>query len=448
MDYREEDSAERFKANVIYHYPLVLIIVASVLLRLGSAFYLGDKVVPLPGTFDQVSYDMLARQVANGKGFCVTDTVDYWWPMTPGGHPTAHWSFLYVTFLAAIYKLFGFHPLAARIIQGVLAGIFTPWLTYLLSVRYYNRKVGLIAAALSAGYAYFVYYAASLMTEGLYIPAVLWSLFLVQKTGMMSNSSGDYQPSSIGCLLGLALAVAMLLRQAFLLLVPFFFAWLLWRSYRPRGRSVGDTIKIMTVALIFLAFAVAPWTIRNYRAFDRFVLLNTNAGFAFFWGNHPIHGYRFKSILPQTGPSYEELIPEESRHLNEADMERALLKKGLTFVRDDPLRYIVLSVSRIGDFFTFWPSKNSSLVSNISRISSFALLLPFMIHGMYLTLKNDGYANFILLYFFICIYTAIHLLTWALIRYRLPVDSVLIIFAASSLSQIHDRFHRRAGYLA
>jgi hypothetical protein len=34
------------------------------------------------------------------------------------------------------------------------------------------------------------------------------------------------------------------------------------------------------------------------------------------------------------------------------------------------------------------------------------------------------------------IYTAIHLLSWALIRYRLPVDAVLLPFAAVGLAQV------------
>ena len=44
-----------------------------------------------------------------------------------------------------------------------------------------------------------------------------------------------------------------------------------------------------------------------------------------------------------------------------------------------------------------------------------------------------------LLYLFIAVYTVIHLLSWALIRYRLPVDAVLIIFAAYGLTNLGRR---------
>ena len=47
-----------------------------------------------------------------------------------------------------------------------------------------------------------------------------------------------------------------------------------------------------------------------------------------------------------------------------------------------------------------------------------------------------------LLIMFVLIYSVIHLLTWALIRYRLPVDAVLIPFAALAVSHLARRSMR------
>ena len=44
-----------------------------------------------------------------------------------------------------------------------------------------------------------------------------------------------------------------------------------------------------------------------------------------------------------------------------------------------------------------------------------------------------------LLYGFMVFYTALHLMTWSMIRYRLPVDAVLLIFAALALAKIAAR---------
>ena len=42
----------------------------------------------------------------------------------------------------------------------------------------------------------------------------------------------------------------------------------------------------------------------------------------------------------------------------------------------------------------------------------------------------------VLLLGFAGIYTIIHLLSWALVRYRLPVDAILVIFAGAGVVEI------------
>jgi hypothetical protein len=194
---------------------------------------------------------------------------------------------------------------------------------------------------------------------------------------------------------------------------------------------------------------ILPFTVFNYFQFDRFVLLNTNAGYAFFWGNHPIYGSNFEPILPSEMGSYQELIPTELHHLDEAALDSALLSRGIQFIIDDIPRYILLSLSRIPPYFMFWPSPDSSLISNLSRVFSFGVLWPFMIFGMgyapfskYLKQKLSLEAPLMLLYIFIFIYAAIHILTWTLIRYRLPIDAIAVIFAALTFAHIKDMISR------
>ncbi len=151
------------------------ILAVSVILRVGSAIYLGNKVDILPGTYDQVSYHNLAIRLLEGHGFSFGVP---WWPLTAAGTPTAHWSFLYTFYLALIYAVFGPDPIAARFIQAVIVGLLQPILVYLIGKRVFNPSVGLLAAGLTAIYTYFIYYAGTLMTEPFYITAILASILL------------------------------------------------------------------------------------------------------------------------------------------------------------------------------------------------------------------------------------------------------------------------------
>lgn len=415
---------------------LALILGIAVLLRVGAAIYLGDKAEALPGTFDQISYHTLAIRLLNGHGFTFGRA---WWPATPANAPTAHWSFLYTFYLTAVYAIANPHPLIARLIQAVVVGIIHPYLIFRLGEQLFNRQVGLVAAAITAIYIYFIYYAGTLMTEPFYITAILAVLYVTIRLSRPELSTS--YPLAIS--LGLLLAITLLFRQLFALFVPFLFLWLWWVNYQQQRRlPIGQSL----VAIAIVAVLILPFTLYNYSRFHRFVLLNTNAGYAFFWANHPIHGTNFIPILPPEKGSYYDLIPVELRSLDEAALDTALLKQGLAFVSDDPIRYLKLSLSRIPAYFIFWPSPDSGLVSNISRVASFGLFLPFMVAGFIMSLKKwwlSGRSRWsdpiLLIYLFMACYTLIHLLSWALVRYRLPVDSLWLLFAPLPLLALRER---------
>jgi hypothetical protein len=423
---------------------LFIIIIFSLIFRIGAALYMGDEVVNLPGTTDQISYHTLALRVLNGHGFTFGEA---WWPATVAGAPTAHWSYLYTIYLVIIYTLFGPHPLAARLIQVIIVSALQPILTYLIANRVFKNRaplIGLVAAGITAIYTYFIYYAGALMTESFFILAVLASLFLAIHLVDLINRSNELKSNSLDTTviltivtLGMSLGAAIFLRQVILLFVPFLFAWI-WLS----SQKYHFTALLLSGSVILIL--IIPFTIFNYVRFGHFVLLNTNAGFAFFWANHPIYGTHFQPILKTS--SYYELIPPELLSLDEAALDQALLKRGVQFILNDPLRYILLSISRIPAFFMFWPSIDSGLISNISRVMGFGILWPFMLYGLILSFvsRSNPFINLLssplmLLYSFVIIYTMIHLLSWALIRYRLPVDAILIDFAGLAMIDLAQR---------
>ena len=428
---------------------LVAILAVSVVARVSAAIYLGNTVVKLPGTFDQLSYHNLALRFVSGHGYTFGEP---WWPATAADAPTAHWSYLYTGYLILIYKIFGLNPLLARIIQAIIVGILQPYLVYRIGRYLFNPLTGLAAAFLTAIYTYFIYYSATLMTEPFYIVAILASLFIsmhmVRKKPNIGHEQigmGNQENLWMGLLLGLTLGIAILMRQICLLLVPFVFAWIWWASGRRLWRSLllsGLTIILMVI----------PFTISNYLRFDRFVLLNTNAGYALFWSNHPVYGTKFVPILTNDMGSYDSLIPEELLFLDEASLDQELLKLGVGFITEDPLRYLQLSISRIPPYFMFWPTAESSLISNISRVSSFGIMLPFMLYGLYRSyigrIMPLVKQPLFLLYMFITVYTGIHILTWTLVRYRLPVDAVLLIFAGLAVVDLFGRIPRAKEWIA
>ena len=410
------------------------------ILRIASAVYQGSSIKPLPGVTDQISYHELAIRVVDGHGFSFGTA---WWPATKANEPTAHWSYLYVLFLATVYSILGPAPLAARLMQAVIVGVLHPLLMWRIGNRLFNPTVGLVSAAITSVYGYFVYYGGALVTESFYIVAFLWALDVATAL-VYAHRNGQPAGHAPWALLGLAFGATALLRQAFLLMVPFVLLWIAWHlvsQRRARGHQPVAPLSLaarMALTMAVLLGCILPWTVRNYKSFGEFVLLNTNAGYVFYWGNHPVHGTEFRPIMSTVELNYMTLLPGDLRGLNEARLDKALLARGIGFVKDDPVRYARLSLNRAKEYFKFWPSSDSGLLSNAVRVFSFGLCIPFLVLGVLLTLAGhtlddqQDRSGAALLLLIAAMYSLVHLLTWTLVRYRLPVDALMMPFAALS----------------
>lgn len=404
---------------------LALILVVGAILRLAMALYLGDHVEPTPAAFDQIFYHDLAVNLLAGEGF-VFDRPP--WPFIEPGAPTAYYSFLYPRFLAAVYWVVGSHPLAVRVVQALLCSLM-PWLVYGLVRRILGQPpawqqwagtVALVAAGITAGYAYFVYYSATLMTEGLYLLTVAWAL-----VATLDLADAPTLRRWVGW--ALAVSLATLQRQVFMPMAGLLCLYVLWRAWRRV--QVRDVLVAAGVAAVL----ILPWTVRNYLVFDRFLLLNSQAGQVLWNANHPDLGTRFD-------PSAMFPVPEDLRDANEVDLSNELLRRGWQVIAADPWRFVRLSLSRAGFWVMFWPSRQSSVSSNIARSASFGVCLPFMIGGLVLSLRE--WRRWMLLYLFIVLYTLIHVISWVQIRYRMPVDVALVPFAALAVVGVVGLFPR------
>jgi hypothetical protein len=208
-----------------------------------------------------------------------------------------------------------------------------------------------------------------------------------------------------------------------LLFVPFLLIWLFWDLKKDGIRWWYFTVPVVVIILL-----IAPWTLRNYRVYHRFLLLNSNAGYALFASNNPNLGTDWRNeavVVP---------VPDELAGQNEAELDRALAIRGIGIILADPKRYLRLTLDKSLEYIRFWPSNDSSVISNLNRVLSFGLYLPFMFLGLGLSISR--WRSFVSLYLFMVIHTGIHLLSWPSPRYRLPVDAVLMVFAGLALLEL------------
>ena len=432
---------------------LILFLIVGVLIRVIVALYLGSEIDAPPMLTDQRSYHALGARIAEGYGYSFELG---WYPFTPPETPTAFWSFLYSAIIAAIYWFTGPNVLAARLIQAVMVGFLLPYAVYRLAQRIFPRQpqIAFWASFLTIFYAYFVLYAATLMTEALFIIALVWSLTLAldMETALRH---GRRVRALLPWEFGLSLAFAALLRQSILPWLPVLFLWLLWRGWRgiraaeppddrpeetaesvpPLGRFARNTVGPLVIAGVIVVASVAPFTIRNYMVYDSFLLLNSNTGYAMYSAQHPMHGYRFREF--DAAPLPEDLRGQD---LNEAQLDSELLRRGFQFVVDEPIRYLRLSLSRVRAYLSVLPGEHTSPLHAVGRILAFGAYAPLMLYGLYLALRTPNLRSHLALpLLFAAFYSVLHILTWAMVRYRLPVDAVSMPFAALAVQDIWVR---------
>jgi 4-amino-4-deoxy-L-arabinose transferase-like glycosyltransferase len=157
--------------------------------------------------------------------------------------------------IAAVTKL-GITGDEAQRSLGCLFGAGTMTLVGLIGRRVAGEAVGILAAAIAASYPLLIAADGALMSETLY--GLLIALVLLAAYRLRDEPSAWRAVA-----LGVAIGLAALTRPEALLLLPLLLV--------PRWRWLA-------VACLATALVVLPWTVRNWSAFDRPVLISTNDG--------------------------------------------------------------------------------------------------------------------------------------------------------------------------
>ena len=396
------------------------ILAIALILRVAMAVYLGDTVSGLSGAHDEISYSMLGQRYAAGYGMTFPEA---WYPWIEANAPQSYYSYSISLFLGGIYALFGYHPLAARLIMAVMSTLIV-LMVFLVGRRLFNEKVALLATAITALYAYLIFYGVTLVTETPFTLALLIALYLAVRM-----RAGEMTGFWAWVLLGFVLAVAVLLRMAVIFFIPILLFWLFFAIRKH------TSIFMLVIPLVIIGLAVLPLAMRNWQLWHQFLLLEAQFGHVFWNGNHPDHLGNFHpfKVFP---------IPAEVLALkNDVLITNTLLRMGIQNVLADPGNFIMLTLTRLREFFLFWPTEDSTLWANLLRIGSFGIVLPFALYGLVSNLRR--FQELAPIYLFFVVHTGIYAVTWTMIRYRVPLDPFFILFAAYTLYTLYSRVTQR-----
>ncbi|HTX47718.1 MAG TPA: glycosyltransferase family 39 protein [Solirubrobacteraceae bacterium] len=251
--------------------------------------------------------------------------------LTPG--PTAFRAPLFPLALAAAYEVVGAGSTTTRWAAGrvleALFGTVTVALIALIALRIWNRRVALIAAAITAVYPPLILIGSSLMSESLFIPLNLAAVLAALVT---RDARGTRRLSwSVGT--GVLTGLAALARSTDLILVlPI--AFIVW-SERPRLSM--RSLRAPAIAVAATLLTLVPWLVRDANVMHTFVPITDESGYAAVGTYNSYAQTRTDDPALYTPPVLEARKLERlARGLNEAQFSSKLDTLSLDYIDAHP----------------------------------------------------------------------------------------------------------------
>lgn len=252
--------------------------------------------------------------------------------------------------------------------------------------------------------------------------------------------------------LGAAIAAAALTRGEALFLFPLLVVPLVWRR---RGLALGHRLRAGLVAGLVGLLLLAPWTLRNLRAFDDLVLLSTNSDEVLYYANcSDTYEGEFLGYWSFNCQQRERARTGEPPG-DEADKARYWRAKGIAFARDNPDRIpTVVAVRVLRELDLYRPSQAVLFLQIEGRPPGVAragqigwwMLAPVGVAGLFLLRQRRVLALPLLALGVMVLVTAVY--AYGAVRFRTPLELALLVGAGVALDHIWARVRPQSGVTA
>jgi tetratricopeptide (TPR) repeat protein len=352
----------------------------------------------------------------------------------------------YPWFLALCLRVCGGDLCAVRSVQA-LVGSASCWLAYCLGARAFDRRTGLVAAAIGAGYWMLVYFDAELLLPVLEVPTTM----LVALAGLSWRDRPDGRRAAQ---LGLALGLAAIVRPNILLFAPLLGLWMLYES---RARAPLERIRGLTLALLGLALPIAPITLYNGLVGHDWTLISTQGGLNLWIGNNP-QADGASALVPGTRSDwwggYHDAIQQaeaaEGRALAPSEVSAHYVRLVRQFWAEHPRRALELLFFKLRLLLTDRELGNNQderfFALHFGPVLrwlpyGYGVLLPLALLGMGLCRRR--WRALFPLYGLLPVYGASVVLFFVNARFRMPLVLPCAVFAAHALVWAADGLRAR-----
>jgi hypothetical protein len=407
-----------------------IIVLAALGLRVGYTLSQTQKIPPevlraVPYLYEPGN---IAYSIAQGHGFGS--------PFRADTGPTAWVAPVYPYVVAGFFKIFGiysYHAFLAAISLNMLCSALACVPLYYAGKRIGGLGVGAGAAWLWAAFPNAIIipfqwiWDTSIST--LLAATILWATLELAESRRIRDWIGY----------GLLWGVTLMTNPTLASLLPMLLAWLAWRASLA-NRAPRETrlwIKNMAISAMVIALCCVPWTIRNYIVFHAFVPTRSALGFQLWIGNNEHYSDRWavwKDPLDDQDEREKYVAMGEMAYMAEKRRE------AIEFMLTHP-RWEARTISR--RFVATWTGSATPIVDFVETHSFVirGLLVSNLLAGIcalagiiVLWRKKSLYAFPVSV--FPVVYPFAEYLAQALLRYRHPIDPIVMLLTAIAIAEL------------
>ena len=365
------------------------IIFLSFFVRIASLILYPSKVLP-----DTYTYLKIGEEIFSGK---IIQT-----PLHMPGYGI--WMFLFNFITQNNYGV---------IIGDIIISCLTVYVIYLLSYEIFKKKeISIISALIFALYPFSIFYSISALSETLFVFLLLLSILMFYRN--------DFFYGSLLIILSIYIKPTPDIFAPFLILIF---------SLVIKKYSFKKSIFHLCIYYTLYILLLSPWWFHNWKKYDGFVRINLSGGYHLYSGNN----IKNKTGGGIGGIDVDHNWSDEDIKYRGIEFHNKFKKEAYNFIKENPKEFVNLTMIKFLRFWRIYPYTNEYKGTIYKLIStlSYGIILILSILFIFNSKKFLRIISPLLTIIFFT--TAIHCITIASIRYRYPIEPILIIFASYTI---------------
>lgn len=365
------------------------IIFLSFFVRIASLILYPSKVLP-----DTYTYLKIGEEIFSGK---IIQT-----PLHMPGYGI--WMFLFNFITQNNYGV---------IIGDIVVSCLTVYVIYLLSYEIFKKKeISIISALIFALYPFSIFYSISALSETLFVFLLLLSILMFYRN--------DFFYGSLLIILSIYIKPTPDIFAPFLILIF---------SLVIKKYSFKKSIFHLCIYYTLYILLLSPWWFHNWKKYDGFVRINLSGGYHLYSGNN----IKNKTGGGIGGIDVDHNWSDEDIKYKGIEFHNKFKKEAYNFIKENPKEFVNLTMIKFLRFWRIYPytDEYKGTIYKLISTLSYGIILILSILFIFNSKKFLRIISPLLTIIFFT--TAIHCITIASIRYRYPIEPILIIFASYTI---------------